>query len=487
MPDITPYGAILIGTGSGLGLIEAFLSINPGGRAAVIDHDRPGGICLTRGCIPSKILLHSAELVRTIEQASKFGISTGPPAVSFPAVMERMRSLIEPDIEAIGDSLRQADHIDFFTDTAEFVGHKTLQVGSKVISSGLIFLCTGSRPAVPPVSGLEEAGYLTSDTLLSLESLPGSVAIIGGGYIAAEYGHFLAAMGSEVTIIGRNPRFLPDEEPEVSACARTRLGEHLKILTNHEVSSVRKGGPHGKVVTATSRDDGTTVEIVSEEVLVATGRSPNNDLLHPERGGIAVDDKGWIIVDSYRRTSQPGVWAFGDATGLHQFKHLANEEARVVYRNALLQESVEMDDVFVPSAVFTDPEIASVGMGEKEAVDSYGEEKIVIGFALYEDTAKGLAMGARGCFAKIIVDSSTSRILGTHIAGPSASILIQEVLTLMRVKPDTTAFDIGEAMHIHPALSEVIEHACLSLMPVSRYHHILQDHLGLEPGPGQMK
>lgn len=241
------------------------------------------------------------------------------------------------------------------------------------------------------------------------------------------------------------------------------------------------------MVTAVNRDDGTTVEIVTEEVLVATGRSSNNDLLHPERGGVAVDDKGWIIVDSFRRTSQPGVWAFGDGTGLHQFKHMANEEARVVYHNAILQESVEMDDGFVPSAVFTDPEIARAGMGEKEAVDSYGEEKILIGFALYEDTAKGLAMGVDGCFAKIIVDSSTGRVLGAHIAGPWASSLIQEILTLTRVKPNATAFDIGEAIHIHPALSEVVEHACLSLMPVSQYHHILQEHLLLEPGAGQMK
>jgi dihydrolipoamide dehydrogenase len=241
------------------------------------------------------------------------------------------------------------------------------------------------------------------------------------------------------------------------------------------------------VVTAINREDGTAVEIVSEELLVATGRSPNNDLLHPERGGIAVDGKGWIIVDKFRRTSQPGIWAFGDGTGLHQFKHMANEEARVVYRNAILGKNVEMDDRFVPSAVFTDPEIASFGMREREAVNAYGEENILIGFALYEDTAKGLAMGAGTCFAKIITHFTTGRILGAHIAGPSASILIQEILTLMQVKPGTTSVDVGEAMHIHPALSEVIEHACLSLLPVSRYHHILQDHLGLEPGSGQME
>jgi mycothione reductase len=139
-----------------------------------------------------------------------------------------------------------------------------------------------------------------------------------------------------------------------------------------------------------------------------------------------------------------------------------------------------MNDRFVPSAVFTDPEIASVGLKEREAVESFGEENILIGFVMYEETAKGLAMGAHGCFAKIIVDKPTKKILGAHIIGPQASVLIQEILTLMWVKKDVSAYEIGEAMHIHPSLSEVVEHACLSLMTVPQYHHILKDHLGLE-------
>jgi mycothione reductase len=360
MPEIMHYNAILIGTGSGLEVISAFLTKNPEAKVAVIDRDRPGGICLTRGCIPSKILLYSAEMVRTLERASEFGIQVKSHTVSFPFVMERMRRLIGKDIKEIEEGLLRSENIDYFTGVAEFTEPLTLTVGSAIITSDLIFLCTGSRPAVPPVAGLKETGYLTSDTILSLERLPGSVVIIGGGYIAAEYGHVLAAMGSAVTIVGRNPQFLPDEEPEVSTFARSRLEHHLRILTNHEVRAVKWAGPAGKKVTAVDRDTGTEVEIAAEEILVASGRSSNNDLLRPEKGGISVDGQGWIIVDKYRRTSQQGVWAFGDATGLHQFKHLANEEARIVYYNAVQQELVEMDDRFVPSAVFTDPEIARI-------------------------------------------------------------------------------------------------------------------------------
>jgi mycothione reductase len=480
MTERTHYDAILIGTGSGLEVISAFLTKNPEARVAVIDHDRPGGICLTRGCIPSKILLYSAELVRIIERAEEFGVMSGPAAVSFPYIMNRMRQLIGGDIREIEEGLKHANNVDYFREKAEFVEPKTLRVGSSIISSDLIFLCTGSRPSVPQVGGLEEAGYLTSDTILSLDSLPEQVLVIGGGYIAAEYGHFLAAMGSEVTIVGRNPQFIPEAEPEVSAFARRHLEQHLKILTNHEVRAVRTQDLPGKVVTAVDRGTGMEVEIATGEILVASGRSSNNDLLHPERGGVRVDDRGWIIVDKYRRTSQPGIWAFGDATGIHLFKHLANREAQVVFSNAVLHEQVEMDDRFVPYAVFTDPEIASIGMKESEAIEAYGEDQIAIGFCLYEDTAKGLAIGAHGCFAKIIVEDSTNRILGTHIIGPSASVLIQEILTLMAAKPGARASDVGEAMHIHPALSEVVERACRSMMTVTEYHHILRDHLGLE-------
>jgi mycothione reductase len=484
MSGVKNYDAILVGTGSGLQVIDALLAGSPEAKVAVIERDQPGGICLTRGCIPSKILLYSAELVRTIERASEFGIHIEAHTVSFPFIMDRMRNLVGKDIREIGEGLRNSENIDYFADTAEFVDHKTLRVGQILITSDLIFLCTGSRPAIPPVPGLEETGYITSDTILSLETPPSSAIIIGGGYIAAEYGHFLAAMGSAVTIVGRNPQFLPDEEPEVSAFAREQLGRHLTILTNYEVRAANRTGSGSKIVTAVDRKTEAEIEIVADEILVATGRSSNTNLLKPEKGGVAVDDHGWIIVDRYRRTSQPGIWAFGDGTGLHQFKHLANEEARIVYHNAVLEDLVEMDDLFVPSAVFTDPEIASVGLKEKDAVESYGEENILIGFAMYEDTAKGLAIGAHGCFVKVIVDKTTNRILGAHIVGPSASVLIQEILTVMQVNEHASIYEIGEAMHIHPALSEVIEHACLSVMTIAQYHHILKDHLGLEPGPG---
>jgi dihydrolipoamide dehydrogenase len=459
-------------------IVSAIVEQDPKAKVAVIDKDEPGGICLTRGCIPSKILLYPAELVRTIERAKEFGISVDLRAVNFRTVMERMRTIIDADIERMRQGLSHSKNVDYYKAAAEFVAPYTLRVGDNVITSKTIFLCTGSKPVIPPVNDLENVGYLTSDTLLELERLPESISIIGGGYIAAEYCHFLAAMGSKVTVIGRNPQFIPEEEPEISALAKRELQRHLTIITNHEVRKAEKTLAGKKKLVAVDNETGKEAEITADEILVASGRGPNTDILHPERGGIRTDEKGWIIVDEYLQTSQPGVWALGDADGKYLFKHVANHEAYVVYQNAILKKSVKVDYHAVPHAVFTYPEIASVGLGEKEAIEKYGKDGVLIGIERYEDTAKGLAMGAKDYFAKVIVESSTMRVLGAHIIGPYASVLIQEIIDIMYT-PTLSAEPIIEGMHIHPALSEVVQRAFRSLKPPAQYHHTIQEHYKL--------
>jgi mycothione reductase len=198
------YDAIAIGSGSAMNILSAMMQRNSNIKVAVIDKDEPGGICLTRGCIPSKILLYPAELVRTIERAGTFGIDLEIRNVDFAKVMKRMRSLIDSEIESIRQGLSESSAIDYYNSPAEFVSPYTLKVSNERITSKMILLCAGSKPIIPPVRGLEEVGYLTSDTILHVTRLPRSIAIVGGGYIAAEYGHFLSAMGSRVTIIGRN-------------------------------------------------------------------------------------------------------------------------------------------------------------------------------------------------------------------------------------------------------------------------------------------
>ena len=472
------YDLIAIGTGSAMSIVDAMIQENPDMRVAIIDKDEPGGICLTRGCIPSKILLYPAELVRTVQRAGKFGIEIDVKKIDFEKVMERMRTLIHGEVNMIREGLSHSKNIDYYPAIAEFIAPYTLKVNNDTIKSKLIFLCTGSKPMIPPIKGLEKVGYLTSDTILGINRLPASIAIVGGGYIATEYGHFLSAMGSKVTVIGRNPQFLPKEEPEVSALAKRELQKHMKIITNHEVREVEKALMGKKKLVAVDRDNGKKIEITAEEMLVATGRGPNTDVLHPERGEIKTTQRGWIIVNEYLETSQPNVWAFGDANGKYQFKHVANYEALVVYYNAILKKRVKVDYHAIPHAVFTYPEIASVGLKGKEAVEKYGKDNVLIGIQRYQDTAKGEAMGVEDYFVKVIVEKRTMKILGAHIIGPYASVLIQEIINLMYT-PEQSAEPIIEGMHIHPALNEVVERAFHSLMATEQYHHVIEHHYEL--------
>jgi mycothione reductase len=463
------YDLIIIGSGSATNLLDALISKNPKIKIAIIDKDEPGGICLTRGCIPSKILLYPAEVLRTMEEATSLGLEIEVKKIDFLKIMERMRALIRSDINSIREGLSSSPNIDYYHAVAEFVSPYTLEVQNETIKSNMIFLCIGSKTIIPAVEGLESTGYLTSDTILKLETLPKSVAIIGGGYIAAEFGHFLASMGSMVTIVGRNERFLPEEEPEISELAKEELGKHVQILTNHAVRKAEKTAGGLKRIVSIDRKTGKERAVEAEEIMVAAGRGPLTDILHPEKAGIKTTSGGWIEVNEYLETSQPNIWAFGDADGKYLFKHVANYESEIVYYNAVLKRKIKADYRAIPHAVFTYPEIASVGLSEKEAIDQHGKENVLIGFYRYENTAKGEAMNAKDYFVKVIVDGSNSKILGAHIIGPWASILIQEIVNVMYT--DAMSVDIiDRAIHIHPAMTEVVQRAFGSLMPVEHYH-----------------
>ncbi len=465
------YDHIVIGSGSAYAIATTILETHRNARVALVEKDEPGGICLNRGCIPSKLLLYPAEVATLIRRSREFGIGSSITEIDFPAVMQRMRDAIARDRDAMREEIQNSPHLDYYPGTAAFTAPYMLGIGDQSIKSRSIFLCTGSKPLVPPIPGLGTVPYLTSDTILSLDRLPESTAVIGGGYIAAEYGHFLAAMGSEVTIIGRNSRFIPEEEPEISALAGRELGRHCSILTGHEVLQTA-AEPDGRIsIRAFDSASKKEVIITASSLLVAAGRGPNTDILHPEAGGIRTDGKGWILTNEFLETSQPGVWALGDATGKFMFKHVANYEARIAYANAILKQQVPADYRVVPHAVFTDPEIAGVGMTEEEAIRTGGAGSVQIGFARYEDTAKGIAMGVSDCFVKVIAEKKSERILGAGIIGPQASVLIQEIIAVMS-SADPSASSVTETMHIHPALTEVVQRACGNLMEPEEYHRI---------------
>jgi len=459
------YDIISIGTGSAMSIVTQALNDNPNLDIAVIENEKPGGICLTRGCIPSKMMLYPAEVVNKILDAEKFGIDVDIRSIDFGKVMDRMRNHVNPQSKSIGNNLRKTSDFDYYQTDAEFIDDYTLKVNNQKIEGKKIILGTGSRPAIPPIDNLEETGYLTSKTLLDLEELPKSVTVIGGGYIAAEYGYFLAMMGSDVTIIGRNLQLVPSEEKEVSDVLQDKLSDYMDIYTGYEAKKVKKDHKNKWVIAKDS--EGNEIEVKSEELLLAAGRRSNSDILKPEKSGIKTDEKGWIKVNKNLRTSKKNIWALGDATGKHMFKHVANYEAKIVYENAVEGKESKVDYHAVPHAVFTYPQVASVGMKEKEASK---EHNILVGYYPFEDTAKGTAMELEDYFVKVIVDSADYRILGAHIVGPEASVLIQEIVNLMYTQ-NQTFLPIYNGMHIHPSLSEVVERAFSNLHSHSHEHH----------------
>jgi dihydrolipoamide dehydrogenase len=227
-----------------------------------------------------------------------------------------------------------------------------------------------------------------------------------------------------------------------------------------------------KKIVAVHRETGEKKTVTADEILVAAGRGPVKDI-HPERAGIKIDEGGWIQVDEFLETTSPNVWAFGDANGRYLFKHVGNHEATIVYYNAVLKRKIPVDYHAVPHAVFTYPEIASVGLREKEAIEKLGADQVLIGFERYEDTAKGEAMALEDYFVKVILERRNLRIVGAHIIGPYASILIQEIINLMYTH-EQTAQPLLDAMHIHPALSEIVQRAFQSLMTLGEYRHSIE-------------
>ena len=449
------YDIIAIGTGSAMNIVSTLLESGHDIKVAVIEKDDVGGICLTRGCIPSKMLLYPAELIKKIHEAKKFGIDAEIKAIDFKKIMNRMRSNTRHEIEMIEHGLKSSPNIDLYHTTGEFIDDYTMKVGDEIIKGDKILLCSGSRPLVPKIDGLENAGYITSNELLLLNELPDSIAIIGGGYIAMEYGFFLAMMGAKVTIIEMLPRIIYGEEPEISELLQKEMSEIMDIKTGYKVIKVEKGA-RKKIIAQGSNKK---IEVEADEILVAAGRKSNSDLLKPEKTGVKTDEHGWIIVNEYLETTKPNIWACGDAIGRHMFKHVANYESQIVYYNVFGQKKIKVDYHAVPHAIFTYPEVASVGMKEEEAKK---EHDILVGYYLYENTAKGEAMEAKDYFVKVIVEKGSYKILGAHIIGPEASVLIQEIVNLMYTE-DGSAIPIYRGMHIHPSLSEVVERAFYNL------------------------
>jgi mycothione reductase len=447
--------------GSGSGMIVASTAVESGFKVAIVDKGPMGGTCLNVGCVPSKMLIYPSDVIAAFNEAQTLGVHGSITSVDFKNIMDHMHKLVNHDSNQQAQAVRGTPNLKWFNLQGEFISDYTMRVGEEEIRAEMVFIVSGARPGIPKFKGVENVEYLTSDTVLNLETQPKNIIIIGGGYVGAEYAHFFSGIGTKTTLVQRNVRLVPDEEPEVSELLQKELAKRLEIHTNTEVVELRQSGTL-KTVIARDRADNGLHEFSAEALMIATGRVPNSDILKPEKTGVKLDEQGFVNVDEFLETSKKNIWAFGDAIGKQMFKHVANYEAGIAWHNAVHNHKVAMDYSITPHAVFTHPQIASVGLKEAEAIQQ-GYDTLV-GVARYRDTAMGGAMGEPEGFVKVLVENKTGKILGCHIIGPEASSLIQEITNALSTD-DRSYAPIIRAMHIHPALSEVVQNAFGNLHP----------------------
>jgi mycothione reductase len=323
-----------------------------------------------------------------------------------------------------------------------------------------VVIAAGSRPVVPDVAGLDSMEFHTSDTVMRLPELPQSMIIIGGGYVSAEFGHIFSAFGTSVTVLNRSDVMLRREDAEVAKGFTELFGRRVDVRLNTNVEMVENIAD-GRVRVHFEGPRGEPEHLDAEVLLVAVGRAPNGDTLDLGHGGIEVADNGLVLVDEYLRTSADGVFALGDVSSREQLKHVANKDARVVHHNLLHPDAmITSDRRFVPRAVFSQPQVASVGLTEAQAAEQGID--YVVSRQDYGETAFGWAMEDTDHFVKIIADAKSKVILGAHLIGPHASSLIQLLIQAMSF--DQPAPELARGQYwIHPAMTEVIENALLGL------------------------
>ena len=449
--DMQHFDLMVLGSGSGLEVSSEAAGL--GLSVAIIEEGPFGGTCLNRGCIPSKMLIHCADVMDTIKNAHIFGIKATVQGIDWQAIIARAVDEVDADARAIEEGNRQADNITVFKGRGRFTGAKTLEVNGEEISAEIVLIAAGTRPMVPDIPGLVGVPYITSDEALRLPEQPRRLAILGGGYIAAEMAHFFGALGTEVTLIQRGPQLLRAEDDDVARRFTEVYQRKINILLNTRISRAESRG-HEIVLEVSS--EGSTGEVLADGLLVATGRVPNTDLLNVAATGVEIDERGFVKTDEFLETNVPGIWALGDIVGKYLLKHSANLEAAYAGNNIFNPDNkVAVDYNAMPHAIFASPQVAGVGLTEREAIEQ-GFDFAVASYD-YSDAAYGSSIEDRDGFVKILAERHSGEILGAHIIGTDASILIQEVVNAMRAGLNVRS--ITQSIYVHPALPEVVQRA----------------------------
>ncbi|TAM58959.1 dihydrolipoyl dehydrogenase [bacterium] len=436
----------MVGAGSA-GFAAARTARDLGKRVAFVDPGPLAGLCILRGCMPSKTLLRSGELAQLAREAHEYGVGAKIEGFDWARMMARKREIIQGFTDYRVDGIRA---FPVFEGPAHFVSGHEIEVGGQRLRGQRFLIATGSVIQHPEIPGLAETGFLTSDQVLELERPPKDVIVLGGGYVATELGQFLHRMGVPATFVQRSPHLLSSEDPDVGdALAGCFRAEGMTVDTGTAIERVFTR--HGRKVVA-YRHGGQIREAEAEEIFFALGRRPNVDGLALESAGVTYNRYG-VDVDRHMRTSNPDIFAAGDVAGRFQLVHVAIHEGEMAARNAFLPQPENVDYSLVAAhAVFTDPQVAVVGMRERDLVAE--GRRYLKGSYPFDDLGKAISVGLTKGFVKMLADPRDGRILGVAIVGAEASDLIHEAIALMYFK--ATVDDVVRMPHLHPTLAEIM-------------------------------
>lgn len=437
------YDLIVLGGGGASALARR--AGQEGWKTALVEQGPLGGTCPNRGCIPSKLLLQHAVVTRYIREAGRFHIQTAPLEIDTSRMFSDVRRHIATTPEGIRKSLGR--RVSLFPEHGELLDAHSVKVGGQVLRAPRLVIATGLRPTRPEGIDPRKIPYLVSDDIFGMKRAPKSMVIVGGGLVACEFASFFSAVGTHVTLVTRGPELLDAEDQDIRGTFRAAFAERLDLRTRTTVRDVtyRAGRFHVKL------DPSISGSLVSETLFYAIGRRPNTDDLGIERAGIALDPRGFVRVNRRLETNVRGVYALGDVNGLAPFTHAATAQRDYLIERLFRARRTPMNGGPVPHAVFTDPEIASIGETE-DALKARGAD-YVKSVVRYDEVAKGAAMKVKHGLAKVLA-SPTGRILGFHCVGPDSSILLHEVIPAIRWRNHLSS--LTDVVTVHPSLSELV-------------------------------
>jgi dihydrolipoamide dehydrogenase len=454
--ESTKLRLAVVGAGPG-GYAAAFLAADLGMQVTLIDPEvNPGGVCLYRGCIPSKSLLHVAKLIEESQQSKNWGIEFAAPKIDLPRLRTWKESVVSKLTGGLGQLARQR-HVEYIQGRAAFENSTTLRISKTdsteaVLSFDRIIIATGSRPAIIPALKLDSPRMMDSTSALNLEDVPGSLLVVGGGYIGLELGSVYAALGTRVTVVEMLPGLLPGADRDLVLPLHKRLEKMFeKILLNTTVASLKEDGAGIRATFEGASVKDEDREKTFDRVLVSVGRKPNSEVPGLEKTQVHVNSRGFIEVNKQLQTADPSIYAIGDVVGEPMLAHKASHEGRVA-AEAIAGHKVAFEPAAIPAVVFTDPEVAWCGLSETRAKNETREIKVAkfpwgaSGRAVTLDRPEGMT--------KLIIDPHTERILGVGIVGAGAGELIAE--GVLAVEMAALASDVAMTIHPHPTLSETV-------------------------------